>query len=158
MTKRTLYLVRPDGRLLLKPSDRQSEDLLDKVRPGRVMLCRTRTPRNGKHHRLLWAVAGLIADNNELYDDAEHVVEQLKLATGHVKRVFYNVPGLGRIEQLRGASISYEAMPQEEFSQWFDKALGYICSDMLPGVSRSEVRAEIAEALGLDYWPKGAAA
>ena len=158
MTKRTLYLVRPDGQLLLKPSDRKSEELLEKVRAGRVMMCSTKTPRNGKHHRLLWAVAGLIADNHEFYDDAEHVVEQLKLATGHVKRVFYDLPGLGRVEQIRGASISYEAMVQEEFSEWFEKALQYIVTDMMPGISRSEIRTEIAEALGLDWWPKGVAA
>jgi|TARA_R100000544_G_scaffold34719_3_gene21657 hypothetical protein len=153
MSKRTVYLKRPDDRVMLVPTDRKSEDLIKALRPGRIVMIRSHAARNGKHHRLLWAVAGLIAENSEHYDDAEHVVEQLKLATGHVKRVWYDVPGLGRIQQIRGASIAYESMSQEDFSAWFEKALIYIQSDMLPGVETETIRKEITEALGLDWWP-----
>jgi hypothetical protein len=152
-SKRTLYLRRAVNASLLEPADRLSEAAVASLRPGRLVMVRSHTPRNGKHHRLLWAMAGLIADNNEAYEDADHVVEQLKLATGHVKRVWYDVPGLGRIEQIRGASIAYESMSQEDFSIWFDKAIAYVLSDMLPGVPEKTVRDEIEEMLGLDWWP-----
>lgn len=151
--KRTLYLRRADNASLLEPADRLSEAAVASLRPGRLVMVRSHTPRNGAHHRLLWAMAKLIAENNENYEDEEHVVEQLKLVTGHVKRVWYDVPGLGRIEQIRGASIAYESMSQEDFAEWFGKASAYVLSDMLPGVQEKQIRDEIEEMLGLDWWP-----
>lgn len=156
MTDRTLYVTRK-GKALW-PADRLSEEKLAKCPEGRMLLVRTRSPRNGKHHRLLWAVAGKIADNSDRFVDAEHVVEQLKFATGHVRRARYDVPGIGTIEQLMPASIAYESMDQQAFSEWFGRAVDYICTDILPGLSSDALRLEVSLDLGIDLWPEGRAA
>ena len=154
MSERTLYVTRLKEDTVLFPADKASEELIRKLPPGRVILVRSKSARNGKHHRLLWKTAAIIAENSEIYEDAEHVVEQLKLATGHVKRTAYNLPGLGMVEQIRGASISYEAMSQEDFAIWFDKAVTYIVNEMIPGLSSGGLRQELMERLGVDDWPE----
>ncbi|MEL6569377.1 MAG: hypothetical protein AAFQ22_13235 [Pseudomonadota bacterium] len=161
MTERTLYVTR-EGKALV-PADRRSEDMLEKCPERKMLMVRTKSPRNGKHHRLLWAVAAKIAENSERFTDAEHVVEQLKFATGHVERRRYWIPAGPHgvemeVEQLRPASIAYESMDQKAFSAWFEKAVDYICTDILPGLTSEALRLEVSLDLGIDLWPEGRAA
>lgn len=141
------------GGRMLCPDDRQSEMLLQKVQPGRKIMVKTKTARNPKQHRLLWALAAKIAENTERFKDAEHVVHELKINTGHVERRQYNVPGIGIVFQEWPKSIAYESMPQEEFAIWFDKVLAYVASDIWPGLTTAEIRSEIGEMLGDNWWP-----
>lgn len=139
---------------VLAPDNAMSEALLAKVPIGRPVMVKTKTARNPKQHRLLWALATKVADNCERFDDAEHVVDEFKLNTGHVKRRQIRVPGLGIVFQEQPASIKYESMPQEEFAVWFEKVLAYIASDIWPGLPTETIRAEIAEMMGDDWWPE----
>ena len=137
----------------LLPADKQSEELLHAVKTGRLVMVKTKTARNPQQHRLLWALAAKIADNVERFDDAEHVVHELKINTGHVERRQINVPGLGIVFQEWPKSIAYESMAQEEFAIWFDKVLAYVAEKIWPGIPADEIRNEIAEMLGDDFWP-----
>ena len=107
----------------LVPDDRKSFDLLAQVKVGRPVMVKTKTARNPKQHRLLWALAAKIAENVERFQDAEHVVHELKIQTGHVERRQINVPGLGIVFQEWPKSIAYESMPQEEFAKLPEEAL-----------------------------------
>lgn len=140
------------GRALV-PDDRKSADLLSQVKIGRPVMVKTKTARNPKQHRLLWALASKIAENVERFQDAEHVVHELKIQTGHVERRQINVPGIGLVFQEWPKSIAYESMPQEEFAVWFKRVLDYVAKSIWPGLSTHEIRNEIAEMLGDDFWP-----
>lgn len=139
--------------LALVPDDARSEALLKQVKPGRPMMVKTKSARNPKQHRLLWALAAKIAENVERFTDAEHVVHELKLHTGHVERKQINVPGLGVVFQEWPKSIAYESMPQEEFAIWFEKVLAYVASDIWPGIGSQAIRNELEEMLGDNWWP-----
>lgn len=136
------------GGRMLCPDDRKSEQLLQQVKPGRKVMVKTKTARNPRQHRLLWALASKIAENSERFQDAEHVVHELKINTGHVERRQINVPGIGIVFQEWPKSIAYESMPQEEFAEWFERVLAYVSKSIWPGISSEEIRAEIAEMLG----------
>lgn len=154
--KAALYLttaeVQYQGKTIkaLIPSDRWSAARLAAVKLGRMILVWAHSARNGKQHRLLWALATLIADNSERFEDAEHVVDQFKFATGHVRRRRFIIPNLGAIEQIAPASISYESMAQEEFAVWFEKVIAYVRSDIWPDIESETIREEIASMLGFD--------
>ena len=152
MAKHYIYMKRKGGALV--PSDAKSEELLMKVPEGREVLVRTVTARNVKQHRLLWVVAGLVADNSLDYEDAEHVVEDLKIRTGNtIKRAYY-LPELGQfVWRVQGKSIAFQSMTQEEFAEFFRDAVSVITVDMLPGVEPEQIRAEVLEALKVDDWP-----
>ena len=153
MAKHYIYMKRKGGALV--PADAKSEELLMRVPEGREVMVRTVTARNVKQHRLLWVVAGLVADNSLDYGDAEHVVEQIKLSTGHVQRRAFYLPEIEQyVWRTTGASIAFQSMPQEEFNEFFKEAVSVITVDLLPGVEPAEIRAEIVEALGVDDWPK----
>lgn len=140
-----------NGARSLVPADRPSEDLLAKVKLGRMVMVKTKTARNPKQHRLLWALAAKIAENHPRFQDAEHVVHELKINTGHVSRRQINVPGLGIVFQEWPKSIAYESMPQEEFADWFEKVLAYVTKTIWPGLTSDEIRNEIAEMIGDDF-------
>lgn len=141
------------GRALV-PDDRQSEELLGQVKPGRRVMVKTKTARNPKQHRLLWALAAKIADNSERFEDAEHVVQEIKINTGHVSRRQINVPGLGIVFQEWPKSISYESMPQEEFQVWWSgKVIPYVAKSIWPGIPSAAIRNELIEMIGVDDWP-----
>lgn len=154
--KAAVYLTTADvqyqGRTVraLVPGDRWSAARLAAVKVGRMILCWTHAARNGKQHRLLWALATLIAENTERFQDAEHVVDQFKFVTGHVVRRRYFVPEIGMIEQLAPKSIAYESMSQGEFEIWFAKVLDYVQAEIWPGIGNEIVRAEVAVMLGFD--------
>jgi hypothetical protein len=137
----------------LVPDDRQSEAMLGVVKIGRRVMVKTKTARNPKQHRLLWALAAKIADNCERFQDAEHVVHELKIQTGHVERRQINVPGLGMVFQEWPKSIAYESMSQEDFANWFERVLAYVSKSIWPGISSDEIRKELAEMLGDDWFP-----
>lgn len=156
MAKQSVYLERKGDALW--PTDRVSQEKLRKLPEGRMVLCRTHTPRNGKHHRLLWAVAQLIAENSEQWPTAELVVKQFKYGTGHVEEVRFMMPGGVWITQVSPASIAYEAMSQDDFSEWFEKAMDFLRIEMIPGLNRPDLEAAVNEALGINDWPASQAA
>lgn len=152
MAKQYIYMKRKG--MTLVPADARSEDMLRKVPEGRDLMVRTVTARNVKQHRLLWVVAGMVADNSLGFEDAEHVVEQLKISTGHVTRRAFYIPDVGFVWRVQGKSIAFQSMTQEEFAEFFSEAVSVITAEMMEGVEPDEIRAEIAEALGVDDWPK----
>lgn len=156
MSSQYLYckVAEAKGIKALLPADKKSEEMLFSVKTGRMVMVKTKTARNPQQHRLLWALASKIAENVERFDDAEHVIHELKIHTGHVDRKQINVPGLGVVFQEWPKSISYESMPQEEFAVWFDKVLAYVASDIWPSIPSDAIRNEIAEMLGDDWWPR----
>ena len=133
----------------LVPDDRQSADKLGKTKLGRMVLLQVHTPRNGKQHRMIWALCQMIAENSDRFEDAKHVMDEIKLNTGHVERRQFNVPGVGLVFQEWPASIAYESMSQAEFAPWFEKALIYVGDKIWPGMSSEKIREEIALMLDL---------
>lgn len=150
MAKHHIYLKR-EGKALV-PTDAISEALLEKVPEGRDLMCKTETARNVKHHRLLWVVAGIIAENSFDFENAEHVVYQLKLSTGLVDHRAVWSEEFGWTIHAIPQSIAFESMSQEHFAAWFKQALEVIHAVMLPGVE-DYIREEVKQALGIDWWP-----
>lgn len=119
---------------------------------GVALKVEVRQPRNGKFHRLSWALFTLAA---EAMNDgpapsvkewtAEDVCELVKIATGHVDRLKLPKKAAGRYGceyALRPKSISYAAMDNEAFSRFMDAAMIYIRDELTPWISDS------------DHWPE----
>lgn len=138
----------------LVPDNAMSAETLAKVRAGRTVHIVTETARNYDQLKLLWALAEKIHQNSERFDSREHVVEELKLNTGHVERKYIRVPGLKTPAFLEWpASIAYESMTQAEFQTWLEKALAYVRAEIWPGLPEGAIKDEITAMLGDDIWP-----
>lgn len=141
MARKGIWMKRAGNALV--PADEAATEALSKLKPGKLLLVSSQSPRNPSQHRLFWHLCDLIQENSDQFVDREHVAEQIKIGTGRVSRTRYKVPDIGWVEQVRGLSISYGSMPQEEFQEWFKRVLDYVVTDLLPGVNRGDIKAEL---------------
>lgn len=122
----------------LKPADPTAEAVLDKIKLGQLVAVDVRRPRNLAHHRKYWALLQVVVDNLDqpLTVDALH--DLVKLRTGHVtpvrtKRGIVEIPG----------SISFAAMDQTAFENFYDRAVAFLAAEVIPGVGKETLAAEV---------------
>lgn len=109
---------------------------------GKALKVKVTQPRSGPQHRLYWTIIGLVADNLEdVSEDTLHDV--IKLRCGYAKAVKTR-----RGIEYVPASIAWDKMPQDEFNVFFEKAMRFICDDVIPGMSRPALEREARELLG----------
>lgn len=103
------------------------------MRPGKWLRLEAASPRNGAHHRKMFALLSLVAENSETYNTTEKALNAVKLAAAYFDP--FIDPRTGEIIPLV-KSISYDAMPQEEFEVFYEAALQGVLSVILPTMSR----------------------
>lgn len=123
---------------MLVPISQASALEVERMPEGPLLRVDVVQPRNGKHHRLMWALYGYTAA--ALNDGpsgrrwtAEDVSTHVKIATGHVTPIrvadsVYHVP----------KSIKYAAMDESEFSVFANRVVDYIRDDLCPWLMNSE--------------------
>lgn len=127
----------------LRPVNSQADDILAKLKLGDVAAVEVRKPRNLGHHRLYWALCSLVAENMDGDYSAEVVSDVLKIRTGHV-----TVVKTRKGEVFIPKSISFAAMDQFAFNEFFDRALKVVVSDILPRLDSDTLRAEVGAIVG----------
>ena len=107
---------------------------LETMKPGNWLRLEWSTPRNGPHHRKFMALVSLVTENSEVYRTKEQALVAIKLAAAYFDP--HIDPRTGEITyQVR--SISYDAMGQEEFEQFYSAAIDGILSTILPQMDRA---------------------
>lgn len=102
---------------------------LETMKPGTWVRMEWARPRNGQHHRKLFALLQLVSENSEIYDTPEKALVAVKLVTGHFDLMAH--PVTGEIMQIP-RSISYEAMEQDEFDKFYSAAIDGVLQHILP--------------------------
>jgi hypothetical protein len=125
----------------LRASDVQGRELLQKIKQGQQVEVVIKQARNGKQHRLYWALMGLIYPHQSRYATQEQLSNAIKCAVGWCDQI--ELAG-GRIMAVP-KSISFANMPQEEFGQFFDKVIELVLEKILPGVTSEDLRRELEE-------------
>ena len=121
-------------------SDDASAAILAGIKAGEVIACEIRRPRNLQMHRLFWALMQKIYENQTHYESPEEVAAAFKVAAGHCD--FVQTPrGLVGVPK----SISFAKMDQAEFRAFFDKALDYLTTVVIPGLNRDDLEREVME-------------
>ena len=127
----------------LTPDDEQAHKALRGLKPGEVVAVEVSRPRNLQHHRLYWAMCQKIADAIDV--EAENISDVLKLRTGHSVTVQTKS---GPVQLPR--SISFAAMGQADFRDFFERCCREICIAWLPHMSAKQVQTEILEMMGVN--------
>lgn len=127
----------------LRPMDQQAEDILRKLKPDDMVTVEVRKPRCLGHHRLYWTLMQMVADNMDGHYSAEVVSDVVKVRAGHVTPV-----RTARGEVFIPKSISFAAMDQHAFNEFFDRALAVVTTDILPGVDSETLRQEVMSMIG----------
>lgn len=124
----------------LTPADDAAEAALSKIKFGAEVQVEIKRPRNVHHHRKFWALANLVADNQEHYETAEQVVAALKAATGHCD--WFPMKDDRRMVAIP-KSIAFHKMDQTEFAAFYDKCIAVVAEHFLPGVESEALRQEV---------------
>lgn len=106
---------------------------LEVMKPGAFLRFESATPRNGKHHRLFFALLQLVAENSETYNTPEKALVAVKLAAGYFDPM--PDPRTGEIVPVLH-SISYDAMDQDAFEKFYSAALDGVLQVILPTMPR----------------------
>lgn len=134
-----LFLLGRQGGLF--PTGRLSADAVSKL-SGKEVLCEVTRPRNIKLLRKYWALCHFCAEHSTLFT-AEQVSNVFKMRTGHTSLSHLRD---GTIVQHPG-SISFAKCSEEEFQEMFNRVCDVVCTDILPGVTREDLRRELVSFL-----------
>lgn len=130
-----------------EPAYDRDADLLRDIPVGAVVSTVPKRPRNPRRLRWWWALLHKVAESHPFYSRAEQVALHLKYRTGHVEPVVI-VKGDAVETHLVPQSIAYDAMTESEFRAFVDRALDVVVAELLPGIERDELVAEIEAMLG----------
>lgn len=122
----------------LHPVDEQGESMLRKISPEDLLAVEVKRPRNGKFHRKFFAMLQIILENQSHYKSIDDLLDVCKLRVGHCRT----------IETRQGevkvpASISFASMDQSEFEAFYDRACAWVVEEVIPGLQRSDLDAEV---------------
>lgn len=150
-----VFLTKKGGRLV--PAWERDSDLLSRIPEGTVVSTTLKRPRRPRHHRWWWALMSRVADSHPFYASPEQVCDHIKFRLGEVDTT---VLILGDQVQtlMRSKSIAFEAMGQDAFKEFCERGLDVICAEILPGIEREDLRAEIDAMIGPEEPKRRAAA
>jgi hypothetical protein len=106
-------------------------------------------PRSGPRHRLYRVILRIVAENNRFYSTEDALHKSLLVACGVVEPV---ITLEGEII-FAPSSTAFEAMPEDEFKIYFDKAMELITTMVIPGLDLDEL---MKEARGQSNWKEAA--
>jgi hypothetical protein len=122
----------------LSPTDEISQAALKGVKIGALVAVEVTRPRNIQHHRLYWKLVSVIAES--IGAEPENISDVLKLRTGHV-RTIQTKQGIVRLPK----SISFAALDQAGFSEFFNRACQVVCQEWLPHMTADVLRQDIED-------------
>lgn len=125
-----------------EPVSEAAREWWAKTKLGQIVELKGRRPRNPGHHRKLFALLKLLADNTENFINTEHALMAVKATTGHGAWTKPH-PAASR-EMFFPESIAFDAMDQDAFNTFYEAAVTAVLKFWLP-VERSELSQAIEE-------------
>lgn len=128
----------------LMPASAFDEELLSRYAQGSVVEADIHQKASGKQLRLLWWALGKIVPNQDIYPNAEALMEALKIDLGYVETITLIGGGL----HVNPRSLS--TFQSDELSQFIDKALDRCAEEVIPGLDITVLLREGRIAVGGD--------
>ncbi len=125
------------------PANAQSAEALGKLKAGEWYLASVRMPRNVKHHRKYFALLNAVYPHQTMWPTFRKFREKFEEALGHGE---YHTNGRGET-YFENESIAFHKMDQDEFEQFYDRAVALILERILPKVARADLEREILDIL-----------
>lgn len=128
-----IYLIREGDKF--RPVSEEDLQNLKRVKEGQIIYVDYKKPRNPLFHNKFMSMVRVVYSNQEKYTDIVHVLNAFKIGTGHYSVMYLE----GGIEVRIPNSISFAAMDEIAFNEFYDKAVEFALTEFLPTVSRSEL-------------------
>lgn len=125
-------------------SDRASEEYLAKQTPGTIIRCEARKPRHPGHHAKFFAMLKLVWEGTELQDRypcMDNLLDAFKYEMGYVE-TFKAVDGT---ILTKPKSIAFESMAQDEFQDFYDRAVEIIATRLVPHLDKKDLERQLED-------------
>jgi hypothetical protein len=124
------------------PVSQAAREFHAKSKLSQTVELRGRRPRNPAHHRKLFALLSLLADNREEFASAEDALLGLKAVLGHGE--WKKLHPKAEREVFVPSSIAFENMGQDEFNEFYEQAIAAVKRWWLP-INDDELREALLE-------------
>lgn len=141
MPEDVLLVKRGEG---LFSTDLNSDEALGEIPQGEIVRCKWARPRNVRHHRMFWGLMTVVWKAQTFYADKDDMVDDIKIAVGH----FHLYTSADGTRRARANSIAFDKMDETGFSQFFDKAVEFVVTQILPFTDRADLEREVYNILG----------
>ena len=128
----------------LRPIDVAGEAVFRHIGQGEIVRIELKRPRNLQHHRKFFAMLQVVFENQDAYKSIDDLLDVCKLRIGHCRTVATNNGDV----QIP-SSISFAAMDQDAFNDFYNRACGWVIQEVMPGLKlenlSDEVEAQLLE-------------
>ena len=128
----------------LRPAEPAAEEVLARIKHDDIVRVEIKKPRNLLHHRKFWALMNLVFENQDHYRSADEVCTAFKFATGHYDEQRYVIKGETYLHRVP-RSISFAKMSQDEFANFYERAIQFLITEVIPGLDRADLERELME-------------
>ncbi len=125
-----------------RPTDDEGTEAMRKIGDGELVRVRWTRPRNIRFHRKFFAMLQIILANQEHYKSIDDLLDVCKLRIGHVRTV-ETAKGIERFP----ASISFANMDETAFGEFYERAIDWMLTEVIPGLQRQHLDAEVEDQL-----------
>lgn len=127
-------------------ADEASQDAMRTYRLNETYRANVVKPRNLTNHRRYWALVNLVYQNSEGYKSTDHLHQHLKILAGCCSPVVSKSTGE---QYLIADSISFGAMDETQFWDFWQRCIAAVCEHILPGIEVDAVAHEVEKLCGL---------
>lgn len=130
----------------LEPETMEGAEYLQKISLGTVVVASVRDPRRRsvRQHALFFAVLNKVWENQDYYKTAEALRHALLIKLGYVDHYAFKDGTAFAVPR----SMSFAKMDAAEFSKLMDDALTFLTTEVIPGMNKDELLAEVEQMLG----------
>lgn len=125
-----------------RPTDDEGTEAMQKIGDGELVKVTWSRPRNIHFHNKFFAMLGIVLKNQEHYQSMDELLNVCKIEIGHVTAV-----STGRGTVYWPKSISFAKMDETEFSAFYNRAVDWVLKDVIPGLQRQHLDAEVEDQL-----------
>ena len=109
---------------------------MGKLKSEQLLGVTVRQKRNLAHHNKYWALIDAVWEHQALYPTVTALSDGVKLACGLTEET---LNPLTMEVSLKPSSIAFDAMDQDDFEQFYERAIGIIIERILPGVNSRDL-------------------
>lgn len=143
----SILMRRERGRPGLHPATARDDELLAAVPFDRDFTATLTQKRSQKENAFYWTVLGKVTANHAFYRRAESLHLWLKTRLGYVEEITFH----DGASHMRVSSTAFEKMDGLAMRTYMDLALSTLCAEVIPGMDRGALLAEVEGMLGLRY-------
>ena len=133
----------------LAAADETTTKLLQRWPMGEERQAEIRRQRLHKNLKRWHVLCKIVYENSDMFPSQEVVHQHLKVQAGHATAITNKHTGE---TWLYPDSISFSRLDEDEFQDVWQRAVKYVCTEIIPELDEQSVRDEVYRLVGASTW------